>query len=57
MQDASGNPLAFRKDLNLVGVLDNIAGQNHKLLWPIDLSTLNSDETLKGQQNPGYSGT
>ena len=57
MQDASGNPLAFRKDLNLVGVLDNVAGQNHKLLWPIDLSTLNSDETLKGQQNPGYSGT
>ena len=57
MQDASGNPLAFRKDLNLIGVLDNIAGQNHKLLWPIDLGTLNSDETLKGQQNPGYSGT
>ncbi|NGY36888.1 RagB/SusD family nutrient uptake outer membrane protein [Flavobacterium sp. XN-5] len=57
MQDASGTPLVFRKDLNLVGVLDNITGQNHKILWPIDLSTLNSDETLKGQQNPGYSGT
>ncbi|WP_413997915.1 RagB/SusD family nutrient uptake outer membrane protein [Flavobacterium sp. W1B] len=57
MQDASGTPLAFRKDLSLIGVLDNITGQNHKLIWPIDLSTLNSDETLKGQQNPGYSGT
>lgn len=57
MQDAAGNPLAFKKDLNLIGVLDNVAGQNHKLLWPIDLGTLNSDETLKGQQNPGYSGT
>ena len=58
MQDASGNPLAFRKDLPLVGVLDNIAGQNHKLLWPIDLSTLNSDQTLGlDAQNPGYKGT
>ncbi|RQO68997.1 RagB/SusD family nutrient uptake outer membrane protein [Pedobacter sp. KBW01] len=57
MQDASGNPLAFRKDLPLVGVLDNISGQNHKLLWPIDLSTLNQDETLKNDQNPGYKGT
>lgn len=57
MQDASGNPLAFRKDLPLVGVLDNITGQNHKLLWPIDLATLTSDATLNGQQNPGYSGT
>lgn len=57
MQDASGSPLAFRKDLPLIGVLDNIAGQNHKIIWPIDLGTLNSDETLKGQQNPGYSGT
>lgn len=57
MQDASGMPLVFRKDLPLVGALDNVAGQNHKILWPIDLGTLNSDETLKGQQNPGYSGT
>lgn len=57
MQDASGNPLAFRTDLPLVGVLQNISGQNHKLLWPIDLGTLTSDATLEGQQNPGYSGT
>ena len=58
MQDASGNPLAFRKDLNLIGVLDDIAGQNHKLLWPIDLGTLTSDQTLGvDAQNPGYKGT
>ncbi|TKC09535.1 RagB/SusD family nutrient uptake outer membrane protein [Pedobacter frigoris] len=57
MQDASGNPLVFRKDLPLVGVLDNTAGQNHKILWPIDISTMNQDETLKGDQNPGYAGT
>jgi hypothetical protein len=56
MQDASGEPLAFRRDLPLVGVLDNITGQKHKLLWPIDLGTLTSDETLKGQQNPEYAG-
>jgi hypothetical protein len=57
MQDASGNPLAFRKDLPLTGVLDNITGQNHKLLWPIDLGTLTSDQTLLDAQNPGYKGT
>lgn len=57
MQDASGNPLVFKKDLNLVGVLDNVSGQNHKILWPIDLSTLNQDDLLKGDQNPGYPGT
>jgi starch-binding outer membrane protein, SusD/RagB family len=53
MQDASGEPLAFRKDLPLVGVLDK-ATEAHKLLWPIDRATLTSDETLKDAQNPGY---
>lgn len=57
MQDATGSPLVFRKDLPLVGVLDNVVGQNHKILWPIDLGTLNQDEKLKGNQNPGYPGT
>lgn len=57
MQDATGRPLAFRVDLPLVGVLQDITGQKHKLLWPIDLNTLTADPTLKGQQNPGYSGT
>ncbi len=57
MQDGSGQPLVFRKDLNLVGVLENVTGQSHKILWPIDLGTLSADPTLNGQQNPGYSGT
>ncbi len=57
MQDASGKPLVFRRDLPLVGVLDNTESQKHKLLWPIDLGTLSADPKLTGQQNPGYSGT
>ena len=55
MQDASGNPLAFRTDLPLVGVLDT--SDAYKLLWPIDRGTLTSDETLINDQNPGYPGT
>ena len=57
MQDGSGNPLVFRTDLPLVGVLENIPGQNHKIILPIDLGTMNNDELLRGDQNPGYSGT
>lgn len=53
MQSASGEPLAFRTDLPLVGVLDR-AADAHKLIWPIDRGTLTSDETLNGDQNPGY---
>jgi hypothetical protein len=56
MQDASGNPLVFRKDLPLVGVLD-MATEAYKLILPIDRNTLNTDETLKDNQNPGYPGT
>lgn len=55
MQDASGNPLVFRTDLPLVGVLQNVTGSNHKIIWPIDIATLNSDPTL--EQNPFYKGT
>lgn len=54
MQDASGDPLAFRRDLPLIGVL-NKATEEHKLLWPIDRTTLNQDPKLV--QNPSYSGT
>ncbi len=54
MQDASGNPLAFRMDLPLVGVLDK-ATQEYKLLWPIDKATLNQDPKL--EQNLLYPGT
>ena len=53
MQDASGDPLAFRKDLPLVGVLDK-ATEAYKLLWPVDRGTLTADETLVNDQNPGY---
>lgn len=56
MQDASGDPLAFRKDLPLVGVLDK-STESYKLLWPIDRGTLTADELLKNDQNTGYSGT
>nr|WP_121273587.1 RagB/SusD family nutrient uptake outer membrane protein [Pedobacter schmidteae] len=56
MQDAAGNPLVFRKDLPLVGVLD-MSTEAYKLILPIDRTTLNSDETLKNDQNPKYSGT
>lgn len=57
MQDGSGKPLVFRKDLNLVGVLDDNDLQRHKILWPIDLGTLSADPTLNGDQNIGYPGT
>lgn len=57
MQDASGNPLVFRQDLPLVGVLANSDAQRHKLLWPIDLETLAADPLLTNDQNPGYPGT
>lgn len=55
MQDASGDPLAFKTDLPLVGVLNK--DDAYKLLWPIDRGTLTSDETLVNDQNPGYPGT
>ena len=54
MQDANGEPLAFRRDLPLVGVLDK-ATQEYRLIWPIDKSTLNQDPTV--EQNPLYPGT
>ena len=57
MQDGNGLPLVFRKNLNLVGVLDNNDAQKHKILWPIDLQTLTEDPQLNDQQNPGYKGT
>ena len=57
MQDASGQPLVFRTDLPLVGVLQNVDGQRHKVLWPVDIGTMAADPTLTGDQNPGYAGT
>lgn len=57
MQDGAGTALVFRTDLPLLGVLQDIPGQNHKVLWPIDLGTLTADPKLQGNQNPGYEGT
>lgn len=57
MQDASGQPLVYRTDIPLVGVLQNVDGQKHKILWPIDVGTMAADPTLTGDQNPGYAGT
>src|SRR5690606_19351092 len=57
MQDGAGKALVFRTDLPLLGVLQDIPGQNHKVLWPIDLGTLTADPKLQGNQNPGYEGT
>ena len=54
MQSANGDPLAFRTDLPMVGVL-NKATDAHKLLWPIDKGTMAADPTV--EQNPGYPGT
>lgn len=54
MQSANGDPLAFRKDLPLIGVLDK-ATETHKLIWPIDKTTMANDPTIT--QNPGYPGT
>ena len=57
MQDASGQPLVFRTDLPLVGVLENTQSQRHKILLTIELNTMSEDPTLEGDQNPGYAGT
>lgn len=54
MQSANGDPLAFRKDIPLVGVLDKTT-ESHKLVLPIDKSTMANDPTV--EQNPGYPGT
>ncbi|BEG99498.1 RagB/SusD family nutrient uptake outer membrane protein [Bacteroides sedimenti] len=54
MKDAkNGKPLAFSSEAAYKGkpILDYTT-EKHKLLWPIDITTLNSDPTLK--QTPGY---
>lgn len=55
MQSADGNPLVFKTDIPLIGVLQE--SEKHKVLWPIDLGTMSADPTITGDQNPGYSGT
>lgn len=53
----SNQPLAVYMTVKdgLLGVLQN--SEMYKLLWPISLGTLQSDPTLQGDQNPGYTGT
>jgi len=54
MQDASGKSLAFSATVPFgtrVPLL-NAATESHKLLWPVDVTTLNNDPKLV--QTPGY---
>lgn len=52
MQDASGNPLAFSSAVNYGYPAVLTTGESHKLLWPVDVNTLNVDPKL--EQTPGY---
>jgi starch-binding outer membrane protein, SusD/RagB family len=54
LQDAAGKPLVFSSTLPYgfrIPIL-NEATESHKLLWPVDVSTLGSDPKLI--QTPGY---
>ena len=54
MQDANGKPLVFSPDVTYgkgVSVL-NATTEGHKVLWPVDVNTLNKDPKLT--QTPGY---
>ncbi|HPJ79379.1 MAG TPA: RagB/SusD family nutrient uptake outer membrane protein [Prolixibacteraceae bacterium] len=54
LQDAQGKPLVFSSTLPYgvrIPVLDP-ATESHKVLWPVDLNTINADPKLK--QTPGY---
>ncbi len=54
MQDAAGKPLALSSSVpyGFRVPLLNPATEAHKLLWPVDVSTLNNDP--KVEQTPGY---
>lgn len=55
MQDGAGKPLAFSILAGYPATSPVLAeNEAYKLLWPIDINTLNGDPLLKGQQNPGY---
>ncbi len=54
LQDANGKPLVFSSSLPYgarIPVL-NETTEAHKVLWPVDVNTLNADPKL--QQTPGY---
>ena len=54
MTDASGRPLVFSGAASYDNTLPilNFNTEVHKLLWPVDVNTLNVDPTL--EQTPGY---
>lgn len=54
MQDGTGKPLVFSSDVNYgkgVPVLNSLT-ESHKVVWPVDINTLNKDPKLT--QTPGY---
>lgn len=54
MQDASGNPLVFSNTVpfgSRIPLLNGVT-EAHKVLWPVDITTLNNDPKL--EQTPGY---
>ena len=53
MQDASHNSLAFSAAANYPSTSPLIStSEKHKLLWPLDISTMNINPLL--EQTPGY---
>lgn len=52
LQDASGKPLVFSTTLAYGRVPVLNASEVHKVLWPVDVNTLNNDPKL--EQTPGY---
>ncbi|SHJ33111.1 Starch-binding associating with outer membrane [Tangfeifania diversioriginum] len=52
MHDASGDPLVFSDAVNYGNPAVLSTGEAHKLLWPVDVNTLNVDPKL--EQTPGY---
>jgi len=54
MKDAKdGKPLVFDAAASYKGTpILNYATEKYKLLWPVDVATLNADPNLK--QTPGY---
>lgn len=56
LQDADGKPLVFSSTIPYgveVPILDEET-ESHKVLWPVDVSTLGADPLLENAQTPGY---
>lgn len=52
MHDASNNSLAFSVEANYTGTSVLNVNEAYKMLWPIDVNTLNVNDLL--EQTPGY---